>query len=115
MSRSYRRGSLVAAYLSKDHIDSRGQRIKVVDMDNRVTFRATLEPLHGQRAEAPGQVDVQVSQMTYGPDVPELDLWCRVYAYGDWYDVAAPPQFHSGSWRTRHWTVELRRRAPERG
>lgn len=110
-----RRGQEVAFWPETVTHDMRGNRIVFVDMDAEPTrVRAAVVPNRANRAEVPGQQEVDVYDAIVDPDIPGMGLWARAFWRGSYWDVASPPAYHHGSPHVRHVTVTMRRR-PDMG
>jgi Phage head-tail joining protein len=106
-----RRGQLVTVYPSKNTTDNRGNHVRVTDMENPIeNVRAAFVPQRSGRAEVPGQAQINVTRMIVDAHIEGVDLWARVLWNGKFFDVAAPPAYHHGSRRTRHWSIDIRER-----
>lgn len=90
--------------------DRRGNEHIRVDEDNPIPVRAAFIPQRGARAEAPGQVQINVYRMIVAPDLPDVNLWSRVEWDGKSWDVVTPPALHPGTRQTRHWSLDIRER-----
>src|SRR5699024_12459267 len=82
----------------------------VVVLENGESVTAAFDPARSSRAEAPGQVEVNVYHMIVRADIPDVTLWSYVKWRGEMWDVSAPPEYHHGTRHVRHWTVEIRKR-----
>lgn len=92
-------------------VDRRGSPQLVADMDSPpYELRAAIVPLRGTRAEVPGQQHIKIYTMITTDELPDVGIWSRVLWQGRYYDVAAPPRYHHGTRRTRHWSTDIRER-----
>lgn len=112
MSYQRRHGQAVQIWSRKLTEDKRGNETLAVDMTAAPwTGRAAGIPQRSSKAEMPGQQQIDVVRLILPPNLPEdCGLWARVKYLDDFWDVAAPPAYHHGSRRTRHWSMEIRRR-----
>ena len=110
-----RRGEAIRIYGPVRVIDARGNETFQAARSQMVTTTAAVIPDRSSRAEAPGQVQIDVVQFIVHAEIPELTLWSRIEWGGGWYDMASPPALHVGNRATRHTTIIARRRAPEDG
>jgi hypothetical protein len=110
VSRQRRRGQWVTVYPTKIQQDSRGNDVKLVDMDNPQRVRAVFIPQRSSKAEVPGQQQINVTRMIVDPHLEGVDLWSRVEWDGKSWDLAAPPAYHHGPRRSRHWSIDIRQR-----
>jgi len=109
MTYQRRRGQPILLYRSKVEVDNRGNEIAIVDLDEPYVTRAWIYPQRSSRAELPGQQDIHVIRIGV-PPLPGVDSWSRAYFQDVWWDVVIPPARRNGMRRTRHWTIDLRRR-----
>lgn len=90
--------------------DDRGNEQFMVDLENGESVTAAFVPARSSRAEAPGQVEVNVYHMIVRADIPDVTLWSYVKWRGEMWDISSPPEYHHGTRHVRHWTVEIRKR-----
>lgn len=90
--------------------DDRGNEQFMVDLENGAPEKAAFIPVRSSRAEAPGQVEVDVYTMIVRADIPDVTLWSMVDWRGERFDVMSPPSYHHGTRHVRHWSVEIRKR-----
>lgn len=115
MSYQRRRGQPALLYRSKTIIDSRGNEVAVVDLDDPYPVRAWVIPQRSSRAEMPGQQDIHIIRIGVEALLEGVDSWSRVYYRDVWWDVVMPPAYHHGTRHVRHWTIDLRRRPSKHG
>ena len=99
----------VTLYARKTITDARGNSMIVVDKDTKFETRAAVIPQRSSKAEIPGQQQIDVVRLVVDY-LPNVGLWSLVEYDGDSWDVAAPPQYHHGTRRTRHHSIDIRRR-----
>lgn len=104
------RGQEAIVYPSKVITDSRDNEVRTVDMSRPYRVTAVFIPQRSQRAELPGQQDIDIMRMLVDHDLPGVDSWSRVYWDGSMWDVVVPPAYRHGTRHTRHYSVDLRRR-----
>lgn len=109
MSVQRRRGQKITAYPNKLVTDERGNEIVVVDLDNPIETTAAIIPQRSARAEVAGQQMIDIVRMIVRADI-DLGLWGRVFWDNDFWDIAQPPAYHHGTRRTRHQSLDVRRR-----
>ncbi|GGN40172.1 hypothetical protein FHR83_007102 [Actinoplanes campanulatus] len=105
-----RHGQPATVYQSRTVTDSRGNDVKIVDLDAPIEVRAVFIPQRSSKAEVPGQAQINVYRMIVRPDLPGVDLWSRVTWNGRDWDVVTPPSHRHGTRRTRHWSIDIRER-----
>jgi hypothetical protein len=106
-----RRGQPAKVWPTTTVIDSRGNRIVSVDMQAPpIEVRAAFIPQRSARAEVAGQQQINVVTMIVAADLPNVNLWSRVFWLGRYWDVVSPPAYHHGARHTRHWSLDLRER-----
>lgn len=105
-----RRGLTVVIYRSKDVIDSRGNKVKVVDEQDPHVVRAWLKPQRSARAELPGQQVIDIIRFGTKADLSDVDIWSQVEYEGERYDIVMPPAYYHGTRHTRHWSFDCRKR-----
>lgn len=110
MSVQRRRGRPVTLYARKVVTDKRGNETIAVDFETKFETTAAVIPQRSSRAEIPGQQQIDVVRLIVTPDLPNVGLWSQVALDGDMWDVAAPPAYHHGSRRMRHYSIDIRRR-----
>ena len=111
MSVQRRRGETALVYPLVWTADNRGNRLLAPAFEAEPTpVRAAIVPERSSRAEVPGQQQINVVKMIVDGGTPDIHLWGYVEAHGKKWDIAAPPEFHRGTRRTRHWSVTLRER-----
>lgn len=110
MSYQRRRGQTVLVYLLTMITDQRGNDVLVPDLENPVTITAAAIPQRSQRAEVPGQQQIDVVRLIIPANIGDVGLWGRVLYQGDYWDIVAPPAYHHGTRKTRHTSVDIRRR-----
>lgn len=79
-------------------------------MDNPYAVKAVFIPQRSQKAELPGQQDIDVTRMIVDWNLPGVDSWSRVSWNGSMWDVVMPPAYHHGTRHVRHWSIDIRRR-----
>jgi hypothetical protein len=90
--------------------DNRGNTTLRCDTENPTKVRAAFIPQRGSKAEVPGQQLINIYRMLVDADTPDVDVWNEVEWNGKRWDVAAPPQYHHGTRRNRHISVDIRER-----
>lgn len=110
MSVQRRRGIRATVYPEIVVYDSLGEPTIMPDLSNPQTIRAAFIPQRSAKAEAAGQVEIDVVRMIYGTEVKGMGLWARVHALGKDWDVVTPPAYHHGTRRVRHYSADLRGR-----
>lgn len=106
-----RRGVLVKLYRTVEVTDSRGNVQSQVDLDNPHVVRVAAYPQRSSRAEVGGgQMDITVVRLLVPADLPGFEFWSKVEYLGQLWDVATPPALHVGERRTRHLSIDIRRR-----
>lgn len=105
-----RRGQWALVYRTKVITDSRGNKVEIVDMANPHRVRAAFIPQRSQRAELPGQQDIDIVRMLVDYRLTDVDSWSRVQWDGSMWDVVMPPAMHYGTRHSRHYSMDLRRR-----
>ena len=105
-----RRGVPVTLYPSKTSTDARGNTTLVADLTAPYTLTAAVIPQRSYRAEVPGQRDVDVYRLLVSADIENVDIWSRASFYGEMWDVISPPRLHRGIRKTRHYTIDVRKR-----
>lgn len=109
-SRQRRRGQAARVFKVKTVVDNRGNEQITVDEDNPIDVTAAFIPQRSAKAEVPGQQQINVTRMIVEANLPDVDLWSRVEAMGETWDVVTPPSYHHGSRHTRHWSIDIRQR-----
>lgn len=110
MSVQRRRGLPVTLYRSKVIQDSRGNDVIVLDPENPHMTTAAAIPQRSSKAEVPGQQMIDVVRLIVKDDLDGVTLWSRVEFQGAQWDLVTPPSYHHGTRRTRHWSIDIRRR-----
>lgn len=106
-----RRGPWITFWRVQEIADARGNQVKVLDHDSKVTVRCAVIPERGVNAELAGQMYSEIVQVIIPGHVEGVEIWSRAEMEdGTQWDLTLPPKFHRGSRMTRHWTIELRRR-----
>jgi hypothetical protein len=105
-----RRGQLAQIWKTREVIDARGNTVVVADGDGPHEVRAVFIPQRSARAEVPGQQQINVTRMLVAADLTDVNVWSRVEWAGRLWDVVAPPAYHHGTRRTRHWSIDIRER-----
>lgn len=105
-----RQGQPVVIYRTKVIQDARGNSTVVVDPENPHKLTAAVIPQRSSRAEVPGQQLVDVVRLIVSDDLEGVTLWSRVEYRGEEWDLVQPPAYHHGTRRTRHSSVDIRRR-----
>lgn len=118
-----RRGTQALFYPYVVQTDSRGNKHRVPDFSRPLEFRGKVSAERSQRAEVPGQQEVNNVQFMTSEDFTrvaqhynpgEVGVWCEVEMWGLVWDISAPPARHPGPRNVTHWTLALRER-PDRG
>lgn len=112
MSFQRRRGEPARIWKSAVVVDSRGNTHHEVVATGPYVVRAAFIPQRSSKAEAPGEVTINVVRMIVDPDMADVNLWSRVEYAGSLWDVVTPPSLHgsNGIRGTRHWSIDLRQR-----
>ncbi|MCS0601104.1 phage head-tail adapter protein [Streptomyces sp. LP11] len=105
-----RRGVKAKVWKTKEHVDSRGNKVLVADPAGPVEVRCALIPQRSARAEVPGQMQINITRMIVSADLSDVTLWSRVEALGTQWDIVTPPAYHHGNRKTRHWAIDIRER-----
>lgn len=106
-----RNGQIARIYKSKFVADSRGSKVRIVDNDSPPhVVRVWAIPQRSQRAEVPGQQDIDVVRFGTTSDLSSVDSWSQIEYMGHRYDVVVPPAYHHGTRHTRHWSIDCRKR-----
>lgn len=110
MSHQRKHGQSVVIYRTETVEDKRGNSVIHVTTDNPWRLTAAAIPQRSSRAEIPGQQEIEVVRLITDADLAGVDLWSRVDYLGAEWDIVAPPAYHHGTRRTRHWAIDIRRR-----
>lgn len=110
MSRQRTRGQKATVFPRKETIDSRGNPTLIVDLSSPIEVTAAFIPQRSSKAEVPGQQQIDVVRMIVSHNLENVGLWGRVYYANDEWDIAAPPAYHHGTRRTRHLSIDIRKR-----
>lgn len=110
MSVQRRRGQTAKVWRTEVVTDHRGNITHQAESADPITVRAAFIPQRSSRAEVPGQQQINVTRMIVAADLPNVDLYSRVEYRGRQWDVVTPPEYHHGTRRTRHWSIDLRER-----
>jgi|SRR5690606_15785283 len=110
MTYQRRRGQRALVYVAQDVTDSLGNHHREPDLDNPIEVRAAFSFERSNRAEVPGQQQVNVINMVTTQDIPGIDMWGRVWWNNSWWDIESPPAWRFGSRHVRHLTIQLRER-----
>lgn len=89
--------------------DNRGNTTYVPSRLAAMPFMAMIDPRRGARAEAPGQVEIDIIRIFTQDPVP-LALWSIVAILGSEWDVVTPISTHVSSRRSSHYSADIRRR-----
>lgn len=108
MSLQRRRGLPVTFEKTKIVTDARGNPKKESDPDNVIHTTCAFIPDRGSRAEVPGQNRIDVATIIVAHDLPGVEIWSKVHVRGQKWDIVTPPQYHHGTRRVRHWSMEVR-------
>lgn len=95
------------------HTDNRGNkqyRPRPLTEEPDYKVKVWIFPQRSSRAEVPGQQQIDVIRIGIKPDIEDVGLWSIVRLLDDYWDVVAPPAYHHGTRRTRHLSMDLRRR-----
>ncbi len=110
MSVQRRRGQSARIWKTKTVTDARGNTVQVAHADGPHEVRAAFVPQRSAKAEVPGQQQINVTRMLVAADLDDVSVWSRVEWNGRQWDVVAPPAYHHGTRRTRHWSIDIRER-----
>lgn len=112
MSRTFqrRRGVPAKVWRVTKQEDNRGNEVEVASPENAHEVTVWLFPQRSARAEAPGQLGINVTRIGCDADLEGVTLWSRVEMLGKQWDVVTPPAYHHGTRHTRHWSIDLRER-----
>lgn len=110
MTRQRRRGLPITFERTVKTTDARGNIVKSSDRSVEYATTCAFIPERSTRAEVPGQQIIDVATVIVEADIPNVDLWSKVRVRGGVWDIVTPPQYHHGTRRVRHWTMEVRRR-----
>ncbi|MFE4451423.1 phage head-tail adapter protein [Streptomyces sp. NPDC056796] len=105
-----RRGIPAKVYKTVEHVDGRGNKVLVVDLDSPMDVRCALIPQRSSKAEVPGQQQINITRMIVDSHLPDVTLWSRVEVLGQQWDIVTPPAYHHGTRQTRHWSIDIRER-----
>jgi hypothetical protein len=105
-----RRGQTARVWRTTEVVDNRGNAVIAVDEANPVEVRAAFIPQRGDKAEVPGQQQINVTRMIVDAHVEGVTLWSRVEYQGHMWDIVTPPAYHHGDRRTRDWSIDIRER-----
>lgn len=106
-----RRGVEIRIWPEHKITDSRGNDALQPDLTAEpYVMRGAAIPQRSSKAEVPGQVEINVVRIIIPVLPDDVGLFSRVEMLGGQWDVAAPPAFHMGSRRTRHWSIDCRKR-----
>lgn len=111
MTQQRKHGQPALLYRSKSILDSRGNRVQIVDMTQPPhDLKVWVIPGRSMRAEMAGQQDIDVIRIGTTANLAGVDSWSRLLWNDTWYDVVMPPAYHHGTRHVRHWTIDLRKR-----
>jgi hypothetical protein len=105
-----RRGVQVTLFPRKLITDTRGNEVLTIDLENPVVVTAAAIPQRSARAEIPGQQEIEIVRLIVTADLPDVGLWGGALYDGREWDIAAPPAYHHGTRRTRHFSIDIRKR-----
>jgi hypothetical protein len=105
-----KRGQVAKVWKTKTTTDARGNTVISPDPTSPHEVTAAFIPQRSSKAEVPGQQQINVTRMIVAADLEDVDLWSRVEYKGEMWDVVAPAQYHHGTRRTRHWSIDIRQR-----
>jgi hypothetical protein len=105
-----RRGQPATLYRTKDIVDSRGNKVRMVDLEDPYEVMAWTFPQRSSVASLPGQQDIDVVRFGTTSDLDRFDSWSQLDYKGHRYDVVSPPAYHHGTRHTRHWSIDARKR-----
>ena len=91
-------GQPVVVYPMHTVTDNRGQKSRVVDLDNPVSVKARWVSTSG------GTVTMGIDPLPDG-----LELGARIEWDGGTYNAGTPSHYNGRVRHTRHWAVELKR------
>lgn len=115
MSVQRRRGRPVTIYPRKTTVDDRGNTLISADLDHPFVTRAAVIPQRSSKAEVPGQQQIDVVRLLISTGLGDIGIWGYVHYDGSMWDVVAPPAMHYGMRRTRHLSLDIRRRPDPHG
>ncbi|WP_394615886.1 hypothetical protein JNUCC0626_40150 [Lentzea sp. JNUCC 0626] len=110
MSHQRKRGQRARVWKAVQAIDRRGNHVTRAQPDGPHEVRAAFIPQRSSKAEVPGQQQINVTRMIVSADLEDVNLWSRVEWKGRQWDIVSPPQYHHGTRRTRHWSLDIRER-----
>ncbi|MCX2949934.1 hypothetical protein [Lentzea sp. NEAU-D7] len=110
MSHQRKRGQRARIWKTAQTTDRRGNHVTRAEPDGPHEVRAAFIPQRSARAEVPGQQQINVTRMIVSADLEGVNLWSRVEWKGRQWDIVSPPQYHHGTRRTRHWSLDIRER-----
>jgi hypothetical protein len=105
-----RRGAVIKIWKSATVVDNRGNETLVADADGPYEVRAAAWAQRSARAEVPGQAEINIVRLMVPADLDDVTLWSRVEYLGIYWDIASPPALHLGTRKTRHWSIDIRKR-----
>jgi hypothetical protein len=108
-----RRGREATFWAVRRATDSRGNVVYEPDPSTKATVRVAAIPQRSSRAEAAGQVEIDVTRLIVPEGTPGVSLWSHAEFGGEEWDIVTPPELHYGTRSVRHWTIDLRRRPQE--
>ena len=115
MSWQRRRGRPITFYGTVTVIDRRGNEILVPDSSKRIDVRCVESADRSNRAEAPGQISVEVIRVIVPSGLPDVNLWAIAHYDGRWWDIITPASRRHGKAGVRHFTFLLRLRPNDGG
>ena len=110
MSYQRKHGDWVRIWRTVHTTDQRGNSTARATEELPHRVRAIFIPQRSARAEVPGQQQINVTRMLVDAGLEGVELWSRVEWNGRIWDFVTPPQYHRGSRRTRHWSIDIRER-----
>lgn len=105
-----RRGKTIKVWKTKIVKDGRGNDVITPDPANPHIVRAAAIPQRSSKAEVPGQQQINITRLIIDHELGDVNLWSRVEYDGREWDIAAPPAYHHGTPRVRHWSIDIRER-----
>ncbi|WP_202971134.1 phage head completion protein [Saccharothrix sp. ALI-22-I] len=110
MSHQRKRGQPARIWKTVQTTDRRGNHVTRAEPSGPHEVRAAFIPQRSSKAEVPGQQQINVTRMIVSADLEGVNLWSRVEWRGKQWDIVSPPQYHHGTRRTRHWSLDIRER-----
>lgn len=102
------RGIKIQYWKVRKETNLRGDEVLLAD-DGPYETKAWIIPQRSQKAETPGQQQINVKRIGLDPSL-DLSTWSKIRWNGDEYDFVNPPGLRLGTRHVRHWVVDVRLR-----